>query len=392
MDVARPTIPPEEFPHRWRRVQSLMQAEGLDLLVAYGNDRAVFGPAHVRWMADIPVHFEPMAVLVPPAGDPIVACGPESDQYALRVGRVRDVRVLREFTHPDEDYPFSRIETLADIVAGLTGPARSVRRLGIAGRGLLDVATSAALEAALPGATWVDVEQAMCGLRARKSAAEIAVIRHAYRLAEAGIDAAVAAIHPGATENAVAAEAEAAMRRAGAEGTGIDTIVASGPNARPILGRATFRQIERDDLVVLTVAPRYQGYHGAIGRPVLVGDPGPEARAARDAARRAQDACAALIRPGIEGREVEAAGRRVMEAAGFGPNFLYSGIHSVGLIEFEPPIFGPTAEGTLEEGMVVSVDIPVFNAPWGGLRVEDGFLVTATGAERLDGTPYLLTA
>ena len=80
-----------------------------------------------------------------------------------------------------------------------------------------------------------------------------------------------------------------------------------------------------------------------------------------------------------------------MEAAGLGPNFLYSGIHSVGLIEFEPPIFGPSSTATLEEDMVVSVDIPVFNAPWGGLRVEDGFLVTATGAERLDDTPYLLT-
>lgn len=392
MDVARPIIPPEEFPRRWRQVQALMQAEGLDLLLAYGNDRAVFGPAHVRWMADIPVHFEPMAVLVPRDGEPVLICGPESDQYALRVGRVRDVRVLREFTHPDEDYPFSRIETLDEIVAGLTGSAGTVRRLGVAGRGLLDVATAGAVEAALPGATWVDVEHAVCGLRARKSAAEIAVIRHAYRLAAAGVDAAAAAIHPGVTESAVAAEAEAAMRRAGAEGTGIDTIVASGPNARPILGRATFRQIERNDLVVLTVAPRYQGYHGAIGRPVLVGEPGHDTRTALDAARRAQDACAGLIRPGIEGREVEAAGRRVMEQAGFGPNFLYSGIHSVGVIEFEPPIFGPSSTATLQEGMVVSVDIPVFNAPWGGLRVEDGFLVTATGAERLNDTPYVLTA
>jgi len=392
MDVVGPVIPPEEFPRRWCQVQALMQAEDLDLLLAYGNDRAVFGPAHVRWMADIPVHFEPMAVLVPRDGEPVLVCGPESDQYALRVGKVRDVRVLRELTHPDEDYPFSRIETLAEVVAGLTSAAGTVRRLGVAGWGLLDVATATAIEAALPDATWVDVEHAVCGLRAQKSAAEIAVIRHAYGLAAAGLDAAVAAIRPGVTESAVAAEAEAAMRRAGAEGTGIDTIVASGPNARPILGRATFREIERDDLVVLTVAPRYQGYHGAIGRPVLVGDPGREARAALDAARRAQDACAALIRPGIEGRTVEAAGRRVMEQAGFGPNFLYSGIHSVGLIEFEPPIFGPSSTAILEESMVLSVDIPVFNAPWGGLRLEDGFLVTATGSERLNDTPYVLTA
>jgi Xaa-Pro aminopeptidase len=41
--------------------------------------------------------------------------------------------------------------------------------------------------------------------------------------------------------------------------------------------------------------------------------------------------------------------------------------------------------------MVVSVDIPIPNAPWGGSRVEDGFLVTATGTERLDEVPYLLS-
>ena len=128
MDAARPTIPPDEFARRWRRVQDLMEAEELDLLVAYGNDRAVFGPAHVRWLADVPVHFEAMAVLLPPSGDPVLVCGPESDQYALRVGRIRDVRVLREFTHPDEDYPFSRIESLAEVVTGLVGSARSVAR------------------------------------------------------------------------------------------------------------------------------------------------------------------------------------------------------------------------------------------------------------------------
>ncbi len=390
MDSHEPMIPPEEYPARWRRVQSLMEAAGLDLLIAYGDDRAVFGPAHVRWLADVPVHFEPMAVLFAPAGDPVVLCGPESDQYALLVGRVRDVRVLREFTHPDEDYPHSRIERLADIVADVADDPEAIRRLGVAGRSLMGIDTARALEAALPGATWVDVEHEMCDLRARKSPAEIAVIRNAYRLAASGIDAAVAAIGPGVTERAVAAEAEAAMRRQGAEGTGIDTIVGSGPNARPILARATFREIERDDLVVLTMAPRYRGYHGAIGRPVFVGEPAREAMAAFDAARRAQEACRALLGPGIRGSTVEAAGRHVMEDAGLGRNFLYSGIHSVGVIEFEPPIFGPSSPTLLQEGMVVSVDIPVFNAPWGGMRLEDGFLVTATGAERLNDTPYLI--
>jgi hypothetical protein len=56
-----------------------------------------------------------------------------------------------------------------------------------------------------------------------------------------------------------------------------------------------------------------------------------------------------------------------VEDAGLGSYFLYSAIHSVG---------------------VISVDNPMFNAPWGGLRVEDGFLITDSGAERLNITPY----
>ena len=91
--------------------------------------------------------------------------------------------------------------------------------------------------------------------------------------------------------------------------------------------------------------------------------------------------------PRVEGREVEAVGRQVVETAGLGSYFLYSGVHSVGVIEFEPPIFAPSSEAKLQPNMVISVDIPLFNTPWGGLRIEDGYLITATGAERLHATP-----
>ncbi len=138
------------------------------------------------------------------------------------------------------------------------------------------------------------------------------MIRHAYRIAEAGLRAAVDAIRVGVSERAVAAEAEAAMRRAGAEGTGIDTIVASGPNSRPILARSTFRSIQADELVLLTLAPRYEGYHAAIGRPVLVGDPGAGDRPRAGDGMARPGACAAALRPGVKGREVEALGRAVV--------------------------------------------------------------------------------
>lgn len=385
-----PSIPLSEYPARWRRVQALMAARGLEFLLAYADDRATFGAAHARWLANFPVHFEPVCVFLPAEGQPVLLCGPESDQYALLSGQISAVFVLREFTHPDEDYPFQTIRSLAEVIAERLPANKVVTRVGIAGQGLIGAGFWAALQAALPGVAWVDVENDVCALRAQKTPAEMAVIRKAYEIAQAGLDAGINAIAPGVTERAVAAEIEAAMRRAGSEGTGIDTIVASGPNTRPILARSTFRQIEKDDLVLLTVAPRYEGYHAAIGRPVLVGSPPREIREAVEVAWRAQQACAAALRPGIEGRQVEAIGRRLVEEAGLGQYFLYSALHSLGVIEFEPPIFGPTSPEMLKPGMVISIDIPLFNTPWGGLRMEDGFFLTDTGCERLNETPFLI--
>ena len=209
-----------------------MAARDLDFLVAYADDRASFGPAHARWLADFPVHFEPACILISRQGEPVMLVGPESDQYALVAGRIPDVRVLRELTHPDEDYPYARIQSLAEAMADIGG-ASAARRVGLGGRGLIGADLMAAFKAALPAAEWVDVENALCDLRAQKSPAELAVIRYAYKIAEVGVNAGVDAVGAGITEREVAAEIEASMRRAGAEGTGIDTIVASGPTPGP---------------------------------------------------------------------------------------------------------------------------------------------------------------
>lgn len=101
----------------------------------------------------------------------------------------------------------------------------------------------------------------------------------------------------------------------------------------------------------------------------------------------AQKAAMGAMRSGTPGSEVEGAARRVVEVAGLGEYFLYCGVHSVGVVEFEPPIFGPGNHDPLRADMVLSIDVPLFHAPWGGLRYEDGYLITETGAEPLDDFP-----
>jgi Xaa-Pro aminopeptidase len=319
--------------------------------------------------------------------DPVLLVGPETDGYAQLRSTIRDIRVLAEFSAEDEDYPFSTVIPLADIVADVAG---SPKRIGLAAKVHMSATLFEAICAALPQAEFINVDEAMSVIRGIKTPAEIEVIRYAYKIADLGMEAAIQAIRPGITEREVAAEAEYAMRKAGCEGYGIDTMVASGVNTDHIIARTTMRVIEENDVVCLTIAPRYEGYHGACARTVVVGDAGEKFMAALRASVHAQETCAAHLLPGNVGSEVEQMGRDIMEAAGYGKNFMYSGLHSVGVTEFEPPILGPSSTAKIQENMVISIDIPLYEADIHGFRTESGYLITADGPEKLTSIPYFI--
>lgn len=384
-----PIIPREEYGARWKMVQKMMKEKNLDLFFAYSDDHATFGPAYTRWLGNFPTHFESAAVMMTIDKDPALLTGPESVGYALDIGFFEDIYILEEFTHPNEDFLYSEIISLREAVSKNMDLA-AVKRIGIAGMDIMGSESYLKFKEAFPEAEWIDIDYDTAVLRARKTEAEKAVMKYAYELAHRGMLAAIDNIEAGVSERAVAAEVEYVMRKAGSEGVGIDTMIASGLKSTNIISRTTFRKIQENDLVHVTIAPRYEGYHGAIARPIFVGEPSDDAKYALDAAIRALHATAEALRPGVEGREVEAIGREVMNKAGLGEYFMYSGIHSIGVMEFEPPIFGPTQPDILEEDMFVSIDIPVFGPKWGGFRLEDGFLITANGYERLSNIDYLI--
>lgn len=385
MQFSLPRIPREEYPQRWSRVQTILEKQDLDLILAYSDDRATYGNAYARYFADLQTHFEDTLTVFLPGRDPILLVGPETIGYAQERSAVTDIRVLAEFSADDEDYPFTKVEPLRDIVGDCIG--HTVKRVGLAAKLHMGTVLYEAIQAAFPNAEFVDVDKPLELLRGIKSPSEIEVIRYAYHIANLGMEAALAAVRPGVTEREIAAEAEYVMRKAGCEGYGIDPIVASGPNAYHVLARTTTRAVDENDVVVLTLAPRYEGYHGACGRTVLVGDPGADSLAAVEAAIRAQNLCGENLMPGQVGSRVEAMGRQVMAEAGYGENFLYSGLHSVGVIEFEPPILGPSSGTVIEKDMVISVDIPLYEAKIPGVRIEDGYLITEGGPERLTTAP-----
>ena len=381
----RPRIPDEEFALRRARLREALDAAGMDALIAYADQHATFGQQNARYLFDYQPHFEACLVVVPRDGDAFIATGPESEAFVSASSRCDAVRNIDAFCHPDEEYPHSTIERLGDVVRGLAGGRGGT--VGIAGGEFLPHKVWDSLRASTD-AEFVQADDILTRLRAVKSAAEIAVIRYAYQIAQTGMEAALDAVAPGVTERDVAAEAEYAMRRMGSEGMGIDTIVGAGPeHTHAILTRTTTRPIGAGDHVLVTLAPRYEGYHGAIARVAAVGTIDPEIERAMTVAIAAQERTCAALRPGATGAEIDGVARDTCREADLEQHFAYSGVHSVGVAEFEPPILTSWSRETLRAGMVFSIDIPIFFADWGGLRVEDGFLVTENGAEPLQDCP-----
>ena len=247
-----PRIPREEYPVRWERAKQILKDMDLDLILAYSDDRFTYGNAHARYFGDLQTVFEDTVVMLLPDREPVLLVGPETIGYAQERSVFTDIRVIREFTHEDEDYPYTVIEPLTQVVAEkITTP---VKRIGLAAKGRMGAVMFEAICKAFPGVEFVNVDKPLEEMRGIKSEAEIAVIRYAYEIVNKGMEAALAAVRPGVTERQVAAEAEYVMRKMGAEGTGIDTIVASGPNANHILARTTNRVIEETGFVPNEVA------------------------------------------------------------------------------------------------------------------------------------------
>lgn len=385
--MMKPVISLEEYGIRKSKIQKMLDLQGLDVLIAYSDDRFTFGQAHARWICDYVPQFEPAFIIVPRIGDIVIATGAESEDYVLLKARGAEVRVVDLFINPDEEFLFTTVVPFSSVISEIERSIdNKIHRVGIAGDEMIPHKLFDGMRKSLPDASIDNVEPDLMKLRAIKSPDEIRVIEYAYKIAQAGMNAALSELKPGKTEREIAAVAEFAMRSMGSEGMGIMTMVASGfDHTHPILATTTNRVIQKDDLVCMTFAPRYEGYHGAIARPAVLGKPSKSLQHALDASIAAQKDTQEVLRPGTRGFEVDAASRRAVNDAGLGKHFVYTGVHSVGVVEFEPPIMTSESMDEIQENMVLSIDIPLFlNHEFGGFRIENGFLITKDGNRALN--------
>jgi Xaa-Pro aminopeptidase len=230
-------------------------------------------------------------------------------------------------------------------------------------------------------------------LRAVKEPVEVAAIAAACELADAALREVLEAGLAGRTERLVALELETAMRRLGAESPSFPSIVAAG--ARGALPHAQPRDVEipPDVLVTIDWGAVLEGYCSDCTRTYATGEGvSDQAREIYGLVLDAQLAGLDAVEAGPSGREVDAAARAVIDAAGHGEHFGHGLGHGVGLEVHEGPRLSRLGgERPLLEGNVVTIEPGVYLPDVLGVRIEDLAVVREDGAEVLTGLPKNLT-
>jgi Xaa-Pro aminopeptidase len=301
-----------------------------------------------------------------------------------------------------------------------------------------------AFSAAHRGLEVRDIHPVVDSLRARKSPAELALLRRAIEITVAGHREVLRAVRPGIWEYEIEALLASAFRRTGGDGPAFSSIVGSGPNATQYHYAINNRRMQAGDVVVIDVGAGYHGYAADVTRTLPVsGRFTAGQRAIYQIVRDAQAAAERVARPGagyaawndsaraVVARGVTRLGLTEGVEATFDPPwadqcprqpvrctqaFLYMahGLgHGIGLevhdppsIAYRPGAFQPGDVFTIEPGIYVSTrlldilpDTPKNRSMIArvrpaveryqdiGVRIEDDYVITATGVEWLSRAP-----
>lgn len=234
---------------------------------------------------------------------------------------------------------------------------------------------------ALPTARRGFAADTVGNLRLRKDATEIAALRENARIADLAQAALRAAIRPGVTEAQLAEAAREAFRAEGAVPE--FTIVGTGANGAFPHHHTGDSVVQPGDAIVCDIGAKKDGYYSDITRMACCGAM-PEGYAEVHAVvNAAVEAALAAIRPGVKAREVDAAARKVITDASYGPYFTHRTGHGVGQEIHEPPYITGVSDVVLEPGMVFTIEPGIYLPGRFGIRLEEIAVVTDTGCEIL---------
>lgn len=357
-------IDAEDRKARVEKARRLMAENRIDAIVLdSGTSLGYF--TGVSWWAS----ERTFVAIVPAKGDVAYVC-PKFEE-----GRARELITIGSDvrTWEEDESPFERIaQVLKDRGASRVGIEEYVRFFVVDG-----------LRKAAPAVEIVSANPVTIGCRVVKTPKEIALMQRANDITIAAYAAVIPLIKPGMTSEEFSALASAAHGALGA----IGSIGAQIGEASSLPhGSVKRRPVREGDVVLMDGGCKVDGYSSDISRTIVVGTPTPKQRQVWDLVKRGQAAAFAAARVGVACEDVDAAPRKLYEAAGFGPGYRLPGLphrtgHGIGLDGHEWTNFVRGNNTKLAPGMCFSNE-PMIAIPGEfGVRLEDCVHITEEGAK-----------
>ena len=357
-------ITDDERRARVEKARRLMRQNQIDALVCEGGS-SMFYYTGTRWgQSD-----RTFAWVLPAKGEAawiVPAADEERAHQAIRMGT--DVR-----TWSEGQGAFQRIAQFLKErqAAGHVGLEERVR-----------FAVFDGLRQEAPAASFVSGDPVTVGCRVIKSPAELALMQRANDITIAAYRAALSALREGMTQRELGGNIAAAYRALGVNG---NAMVSFGKYTAFPHGSIQPQMLREGDFVLVDDGCTVEGYQSDITRTMIFGKPTARQRQVWELEHKAQDAALAAAKVGATCESVDAAARRVITDAGFGPGYTVPGLphrtgHGIGLDGHEWTYLVKGNQTLLEPGMCFS-DEPMI-AIYGefGVRLEDCMHITADGA------------
>jgi Xaa-Pro dipeptidase len=377
-DLQRLAFDVSEYRRRVRSVQEILKERDLDALLCHHFPSICYltGMQSVLWTK----YF---LTVVPREGDPILFGQAFEMPNALYCVWTED-RVGYDL---DEDPIDATRRLLAD--RGL-----ATKRLGIE-TSYLRAPDYLRLRDALASATLIDASDVVDRVKVIKSEPEIAHLRHAARLTDAGMAAALAAVGDGVLDQEIARAAYDALIGGGSEHMALDPIVTVG--ARSGIPHSTHGRIrmERGDTVLVELGANIHRYTAAGFRCAVVGPPSEQVSFMADGCIAGLNAMIEAMKPGVVASDVAArADAAWTEAIS---RFVWHGYYAYSLgigvpIDWNdcPVVVKHGESFVLEPGMVFHCTTSLRDVAKCGTAFSETVLITDTGAEVLTNMPRVL--
>jgi Xaa-Pro dipeptidase len=363
----------EERNDRQEQARKLMSENALDAIVLMeGTSLRYF--TGIRWWGG-----ERLFTLVLPAkGVAYYVCP------AFEEGRAREqLANAPDGEHPDvrtwqeDEGPYQRV------AQGLKERGLSSGKVGIE-ETIRFVFTDGIAKAA-PQVTLTSATPITAGCRRIKSSHEIALMRLANQVTLAAYEAVYRALREGMTQHQVGDLIAAAYGQLGFPG---EASVQIGEYSALPHGSATPQVVREGSIVMIDDGCTVEGYQSDITRTFVLGqasgDVGDKMKKVFEIVHRAQSAALAAARPGAECGSVDAAARKVITDAGYGPDYKYFSHrvgHGIGMDGHEWPYLVRGNTTKLASNMTFSDEPGIYIRGEFGVRLEDDMHITENGAE-----------